>query len=280
MTHAQLVGLGITARQVEVWIARGDLQVLHRGVYLVGPIAPPHAHETAAVLACGPSAVLSHHSAAHLYQILPYPARPGPVHVTVTERHTRVHRGVQVHRTTTLAPHELRERSNIPLTAVPRTLIDLAACADPFELEAAVAEAFALRLTSRGQLLRAIDDAVGRRGAARLRALLDGERGPKRTRSAPERKLLAAIRAAGFPEPEVNSRLGRWEVDLYWPEQALVVEVDGFAAHSSPRAFERDRQKGAELEDMGIRLLRVSALQVRDRRQATVARIDRALERS
>lgn len=85
------------------------------------------------------------------------------------------------------------------------------------------------------------------------------------------------MRAAGVTEPEVNFRLGRWEVDLYWPEQSLAVEVDAYSTHSSPWAFERDRRKGAELEDMGIKLLRVSAAQVRDERYATVERIRRAL---
>ncbi len=272
----QLLEFGITAGQIDGWVARGRLRPLFPGVYLVGPVAPPHADEMAAGLAYAPNAALSHHSAAYLYKILPYPAQPGPVDVTVAGRRPGSHSGVRVHRST-LAQHELRERESIPVTAVPRTLIDLAGCCDPARLEAAVAEAFALRLTSRGQLLKAIDHAGGRRGTARLRALLEGE--PKRTRSTPERRLLTALRAACVPEPEVNFRVGHWEIDFYWPDPGLAVEVDAYSTHSSPWAFERDRRKGAELEDMGIRLLRVSAAQVGDERPATVERIRRALER-
>jgi very-short-patch-repair endonuclease len=108
-----------------------------------------------------------------------------------------------------------------------------------------------------------------------MRGLLDA--GPKRSRSKPEAVLLRAIRAAGLPEPETNARIGRWEADLYWPAQRVVVEVDGYAAHSSPRAFERDRRKAADLEARGLTVRRVSALQVRDDLERTVGRLARAL---
>ena len=80
---------------------------------------------------------------------------------------------------------------------------------------------------NRAQLLRAVDAAAGRRGVARLRALIDGERQPRRTRSAPERRLLNAIVGAGLPAPLANHAVGGWEADLYWPGHGLVVEVDG-----------------------------------------------------
>jgi very-short-patch-repair endonuclease len=176
-----------------------------------------------------------------------------------------------------LAPNDVRARWRIPVTSPLRTLIDLTGVCGNAELEAAVAEAFALRLTNRTQLVRAIAAARGRRGVGKLRALLEADRDPARTRSPPERVLLAAIRAAGLPEPEVNARVGRWEVDFLWRRAGLVVELDGYAAHSSPRAFERDRRKSAELEDLGLSVRRVSALQVRDQLELTVARIRRAV---
>jgi very-short-patch-repair endonuclease len=274
----QLLRLGVTASQVDGWVRRGRLRFLFRGVYLVGPIVLAHSHEMAATLACGPTAALSHQSATYLYEILPYPAEPGPVEVTVTAgRHGR-QKGIHLHRTTTLLTHEIRERHGIPVTSPTRTLIDVAAHLADAELEQAVAESFALRLTSRSQLLRAVDVAAGRRGVAKVRALIDGDRRPARTRSAPEHQLLMALRAASLPPPEVNARLGPWEVDFLWREHRLVVEVDGYAAHSSPWAFERDRRKGAELEQMGLSLIRVSARQVRDQPRETVARVRRALD--
>ena len=244
-------------------MSRGELQVLFRGVYALEPALAPHALEHAAVLACGPSAVLSHRSAAHLYELLSYPAPPGPIDVTVVGGHARPHPGIRAHRTASLRPHELRERSGIRVTAPPRTLIDLAAVCHRDELERAVGEAFALRLTNRSQLLRVAEAAGRRRGAARLRHLLVGA-GPALTRSHPERVLLRAIRAAGLPEPETNARVGGWEVDFLWRDARLVVEVDGYSTHSSPRAFERDRRKDAEVAELGLVVQRFTADRVRD----------------
>jgi len=86
------------------------------------------------------------------------------------------------------------------------------------------------------------------------------------------------VRRAGLPEPEVNARLGRWEVDFLWRKERVVVEVDGYASHSSPQAFERDRRKTAELQDAGYLVRRVSATMVRD--GASVEVIARLLNRA
>lgn len=70
--------------------------------------------------------------------------------------------------------------------------------------------------------------------------------------------MLALVRAAGLPEPRANVRLGRHEVDLLWDRERLVLEVDGYAFHSAPSAFERDRQRDAELLSAGFRVVRVT----------------------
>ena len=68
---------------------------------------PAHAGEMAAVLACGPTARVSHDDATYLYGLLPYPPARSPIHITVTERHCRRRRGIHVHRTAApLAVHE------------------------------------------------------------------------------------------------------------------------------------------------------------------------------
>lgn len=257
-------------------IRRAELRPLFRGAYLVGPVLTTLARETAAVLVCGPSAVLSHRFATWLYGLLSRPAADAPIDVTVLSSHPRRHPGIRVRRTRSLMPHEIRRRSNIPVTAPPRTLIDLASCTGPSELEMAVAEAFARGLTNRAQLLRALERAGRRRGSTALRRLLDAPHGPARTRSKPERKLLALIRAHGLPEPETNVRVGRWEVDFLWRDARLVVEVDAYSTHSSPRAFERDRRKTAELEEMGLSVHRVTPTQLDIDPTATLARVRRA----
>ena len=71
------------------------------------------------------------------------------------------------------------------------------------------------------------------RGTRALRQAIQFE--PKLTRSEAEQRLLELIRAARLPEPATNVRVGQYEVDFFWREHNLVVEVDGYAFHSSWR---------------------------------------------
>ncbi len=279
VTRGQLLRLGMTTGQVEGWLKRGELRILHRGVYLVGPVEPPHARELAAVLACRGGGAISHRSGVHLLELLPYPAQPGPVHVTVPGRHVAGAANVVVHETKALAPYEIRQRHGIPVTGPIRTLLDFATDCTDEELERTVAEAFALHLTGPGALQRELEKRRGRRGTTRLRSLLDGD-GPRRTRSSPERKLLSALRAAGAPDTLTNHRVGRWEVDFYWPDQRLVVEVDAYSTHSSPWAFERDRRKSGELAALGLLVHRVTRRRIDCDLATVVAEIQDFLRRA
>jgi very-short-patch-repair endonuclease len=116
-----------------------------------------------------------------------------------------------------------------------------------------------------------------RRGSRPLRLLLELERAPALARSEAEERLLALIRAAKLPDPDVNARLGPYEVDFLWRRHNLVVEIDGFAFHSSRSAFERDRARDADLIAAGFRVIRVTWHQVTRRPEATAALISRAL---
>ncbi|MEK6271186.1 MAG: DUF559 domain-containing protein [Actinomycetota bacterium] len=96
-------------------------------------------------------------------------------------------------------------------------------------------------------------------------------------RSPAERRLLSLVRAAGLPAPELNVRLGRFEVDFLWREARLIVEVDGYAFHGGRAAFERDRRRDAELQAEGLRVMRVTWRQLVGEPDAVVARLTRAL---
>jgi very-short-patch-repair endonuclease len=272
-----MVACGYTNRQVERVLDRGEARRLHRGVYLLGPILSVHAQAMAAGLACGPSALVSHYAGACLCKLLPLPAQFDAVDITVTSGRVETQPGIRVHRTTWLRPHERRERDGIPVTAPLRTLIDLASSCTVRELEGAIAEAFALGLVNKRMLERAVENARGRRGVARIRALIGTDRRPSRTRSNPERALLHLLRAARIDGFETNVRIGRWEVDFYWRDLGLVVEVDAYATHSSPWAFERDRRKTTDLEDRGLKVHRVTDIQIEREPKPVVAQIQRRL---
>jgi very-short-patch-repair endonuclease len=139
-----------------------------------------------------------------------------------------------------------------------------------------MAEAQARRLTTRSDLAALL--ALGpRAGVAALRPLLDADAPPSLTRSQAEERLLALIRAADLPPPETNVRIDGLEVDFLWRDARLIVEVDGFAFHSSRTAFERDRARDAVLAAAGYRVIRVTWRQIVNRPEALIARIATAV---
>lgn len=108
-------------------------------------------------------------------------------------------------------------------------------------------------------------------------AELPGE--PALTRSELERLFLRLCRRFGLEKPEVNARVGRFEVDFLWPAQCLVVETDGFQHHGNRLAFESDRARDAELQALGYRVLRFTYRQLTESPSAVAARLRTVLNR-
>ena len=265
---------GLTPRAIESRVKRGLLNPLYRQVYAVGHANPPRfGRWLAAVKACGLGAVLSHFSAAALWELLEWDHRS--VEVTVTGTTTRVHRGLRVHRTGSLAPDEITTHKGIPVTSVIRTLIDLAAVADASQVRRAVREASACRLVEVRELVTAIRAARGRRGIRKLSRVVATSTAP--TASVLEDVLLDLVLAGGFEHPDVNRALeldGRQVVpDMRWPAARVIVEADGAAWHDNPLARENDAERQALLEAHGERVVRVTWDQVVRRPDETLARL-------
>jgi len=301
VTRAQLLVAGASPDTVDRRVKAGRLRRIHKGVYLVGPIEAPRAREMAAVLACGTGAALSHGSAAALWGIVPgVPASVGSaarisvasaardsvstarasvsaVHVSVPSERRVQRPGIRVHYVGALSPDEVRTRDAIPVTSVARTLYDLVTCTTHRELERALAEAFALRLTTCAAVASLLARHAGRRGARRLHQLLESTSGPALTRSEAEERFLALIRKAQLSGPEVNAELEGYEVDFLWRAERLVVEIDGRAFHSSDRSFENDRLRDARLLSAGVRVMRVTWSQIVQEPEALLVRLTRAL---
>jgi predicted transcriptional regulator of viral defense system len=276
VTRTQLLRIGLTRDAIDNRVKSSRLHPLYRAVYLLGHPRPTEgARELAAALSCGPGAVVSHRSAAGLWRLLPEPT--GDPDVTVPERDCRRERGIRVHLVAALDRRDVRTVRGIPVTTPARTLLDLAAAASRRELERALAEAEARRLTRRNELLALLARVGARPGASVLRALVEADMAPSLIRSEAEERFLALISAAELPTPEANVRVGPYEVDFLWRDQGLIVEVDGFRFHSSRASFERDRRRDAELVSRGYRAIRVTWRQIVDRPEALVARIAAAL---
>jgi Protein of unknown function (DUF559)/Transcriptional regulator, AbiEi antitoxin len=261
ITWSQLDAAGISRRAAAHRVATGRLYHRHAGVYLLDP--PQQASRltllTAAVAACGADAALSHRSAAELLGFLP--AAFGPIDVTVIGRNPGRRPGIRRHRSGTLEPRDVRTRDRIRVTSPARTIVDNARHRD---LEQLVANAIASRQVTIRQIEREIARWPARPGTARLNALLRQEGGPRLTRAWGERRILSLIRQAGLPVPETNYPLFDFVLDAFWPDQKLVVEVDGYEFHGDRRSFESDRARDAKLVAAGYRVIRFTARQLRD----------------
>jgi very-short-patch-repair endonuclease len=245
ITRRQLLALGVSSTAVEHALRRGRLHRVHQGVYsLVLPHArPPFAAEQAAILACGPTAVLSHQAAARLHG-LRLPGHSEALHVIVTDS-DRCRPGIHIHTTAALHPRERHRVQGLPATSIARTLVDLASLFRARQLAPLVDQA--LRKTSRAQLRQAVNRHSHRPGTPRLKALLDPARPSADTWSKAEAKLLAAIRRAHLPTPEANVAVGGYVADLLWREQRVIVEYDSEEYHSGPGVFHSDRTRHNDL---------------------------------
>jgi very-short-patch-repair endonuclease len=252
VSRDQLVNAGVGVGAIDHRRRTGRLLVVHKGVYAVGYQSDsPLTRAMAAVLACGPGAVLSHRSAAALWEISVWSA---PIEVSAPGKHSHV--GVVVHRARTLNPRDATVHRRIPVTTIARTLIDLADTLDDAALARAVNEARIIHRLPIQQLARRLADARGRRGAHRLSRFVDRPTPP--TRSALEDAFLAFTERYNVPRPEVNQRIEGYEVDMLWRSHRLIAELDGRRFHDHPDGFEGDRDRDANLLAAGYRVIRIT----------------------
>jgi very-short-patch-repair endonuclease len=278
IARGQLLSAGISNSAIRRRIVRGLLHPEHPGVYAVGHAAPqPWSRETTALLSCGMAAVLSHRSAAELWELIPADGPDRRVEVTVAGRQTGRPPGVIVHRSAILTGRDVALRHGLPVTSPARTLLDEAEILADRELERALDEAIIQKLVDRAAIDDVLSRAAGRHGAPALAGVLERYGEPARTRSEAERRFLALVKAAKLPIPLVNHPIRGYTIDFMWPRQRLAVEIDGYRYHSARGAFERDRAKGANLAAAGLCVVRFTWLQLVSEPHVVIARTAQAL---
>jgi very-short-patch-repair endonuclease len=219
------------------------------------------------VLACGPDALLSHHSAAALLRIRP--EMPGPIDVVVPVHVARRRPGIRLHRRAGLgSPVEDSSRwpmsgtvDRIPITGPVPTLVDLAMCLPTAELEGAVNQASHRDLVDPESLREALDSMPPRPGVARLRRLLDRDTFVL-TDTRLEQLFLPLARAAALPLPQTQVWLNDYRVDFHWPDLGLVVETDSLRYHRTPAKQAEDNRRDQAHIAAGLMPLRFTHWQV------------------
>ena len=237
-------------------VAAGKLHRVHRGVYAVGhPLLPRKGELIAAVLACGPRSALSHFAGAELIGL--WGGRASPIDVTCATGAGRGRAGIRTHRGR-LLKRDVHLVDNIPCTSVPRTILDLADHVTLRQLERVVDQAEVQRLLHMRRMEDVLARANGRRGVAKVRAVLALEHEPAFTKSEIEELMLALCDDNDLPRPLVNKEVEGEKVDFHWPEYRLIAEADSKRWHGTTRRRERDNVRDRRLQLAEWRVLRFS----------------------
>jgi very-short-patch-repair endonuclease len=203
---------------------------------------------------------------------------PTPVHVT-TPIPRKPRDPLRVHHSRALIHEDRGLHDGIPVTAVPRTLLDLAAKVRFDRLQRTLERSEELELFDLGPVEALLERSRGHHGWGSLRRAIALYAPVPFTRSQFERRFFAAVLRAGLPRPATNSAAAGYELDVYWPEHRFAIELDVYATHGGHGAFEGDRIRQEDLKLAGIELTRVTDVRFDREPDAVLARVATLLKR-
>lgn len=278
VARRQLIGRGVPGPTVESAVRRRHLLPAARGVYrLPGAPATPEVRLLATVLAAGDGAVLSHRSAAWLWDLLPVPTRH-----EVSVPRGRCPRGtdVTVHRSSDLhlaIPGSVR---GLPVTGVGRTILDCAA--DPtIDIELLIDAARRIHKISRTLLPATVvaHARSGRRGIHRLADLLALDEMPH---SDFERLVCRWLTDLGITGWRLHHRIvvavrGPLEIDIAWPDLRVAFELEGADHRDRSVVHDDDTERQNWLGIAGWHVVRTTYRRWVRHNSAVLAELEAAL---
>jgi hypothetical protein len=250
ITRAQLLAVGLGRRAIQYWVSTGRLIPVYAGVYAVGYVRrTPVERAAAAVLACGEKAALSHGSAASLWGFAKHWDAP----FEVTAPSIRKRDGIKVHRSRTLARRDVTRQLGIRVTTPARTVLDNAPRLTGKRLSRFVNDALRTPYLHVAELADVLNRNPNHPGTKRVRPFVR-----KPTNSPLEDDFLEFAKRYGLPTPETNTHLLGYEIDVFYPRERVIVEVDGHDYHSDRDSFERDRRRDVVMLEAGIVTVRIT----------------------
>jgi len=273
--------LGFSSRAIHHRIQKGRLHRVYPGVYAVGRAElSKHGRWMAAVLSCGVRAVLSHASAAALWEIRW--ERPGPIEVSVPATSYPRRPGIKVHRRSNLTRRDVTRHQGIPVTSPICTIVDLVPRFERSAVEGMISDADSRGLIRADAMRRELDEMPSRPGLAELKRLLD-RLDFVLTDSELERLFLPIARRAGLPKPVTRRHVSAFRIDFYWPALGFVVECDSLRYHRTQQQQARDALRDQIHAARGLTTLRFTHYQIAHEPKhvesvlaAVVARLNRA----
>jgi very-short-patch-repair endonuclease len=274
VSRSQLNQLGINRGVIDHRVAVGKWQRMQPGVYRIAG-APETGKQRlmAAVLWAGEGAVASHHAAAALHQLDGFVE--GPIEISSTRALKSSGDSVVLHRVKTFGVADVTVVDGIPVTSAARTIVDLAgAVGIPnragavglSDLERALDSGLRQRMFTLTRMEWEIRQSRGKRGVKELTNLVEERKRYGVPETELERDFIRLIKRSALEMPQCQYRIaGVGRVDFVYPEDKLAIETDGYAWHSDPDAFQKDRARDQELLRLGWRVLRFTKQDIRDR---------------
>lgn len=249
----QLLELGLTDDAIAYRLRIGRLHRVYPGVYAVGHLRPdPRDRAHAAVLACGPGAVLSHSSAAALWGFAKQWVEPFEVAV---EAHRRP-KQIVTHRLRAMVAADKTVQEGIPVTTPARTVLDHVPSVPDRRLQRFLNDALNSLFLTEGALAEVLERNSLHPATKSLSRFVTET--PGRTRSPLEDLFVDFIIRFGLPMPELNFPINGRVLDGYYRDEGLIIELDGHDSHRHRTTFELDREKDAEALAAGLSTVRIT----------------------
>jgi GNAT superfamily N-acetyltransferase len=284
ITRRQALDAGLTDAKIRTHLAAGRWERVHKGVFrIAGAPRTWEGRAFAAVLACGPSALVSHACAAHLWELEGF--GPKGIIDVLAPYHARSsgHRGVRVHESKAFHLRDEVRRKGVPCTGVARTILDVCAVVDD-DLDAldalgALDSALLRRIVTWNELWRCLilHAARGRTGVARFRRILVQRHGKRVPHMKIARMTLELIVDAGLREPVSEHPVGKYRIDLAYPELKIAIECLGKEGHLNDASFEYDPIRRNELQLEGWIVIEVTWRRLIDEPHHVVREVRRAI---
>lgn len=274
ITRWQLLEIGLGPGEIKYRIKTGSLIPAYRGVYAVGHVPlGPEARAHAAVLACRDGAILSHGSAASLWKYV----RDWSMPLEVIAKCDRRRPGIRVHRATTLTRRDVTRQLGVPVTSPARTVFDMTPRLADKPLRRMMRDARLTHTLNLSDLAELLDRHPHHPATGRLKPFLDPRAGGP-TRSEFEDAFVEFARRYGLPAPITNTRVHGYEADALFPEERLIVELDGAEFHLDRYAFESDRDRDADLLAAGYVTVRITWERLKKQPAREAARLHKILD--
>lgn len=253
VTRGQLLDLGLDDAGIRRRVQAGRLFRVYCGVYSVGrPPITTQEWASAAVLACGAGAALSHSSAMVLWGYWRHWETPPEVTIVGNRRPQEI----RVHRSTTLHRRDMTWQSRIRVTTPAKIALDISPRLTDKRLTRVVNNMLNSLWSNEDQFTKTLSRHPNAPGARRIAKLLGLPGTP--TRSGWEDEFPAYCRRYGLPAPAMGAPIGRYIVDALFVAERVIVELDSWPYHGGKPAFETDRERDAYMLARGFVTVRVT----------------------